>query len=130
MVGTQSSSASKRFFEFKWDARADPVLFVNVGKKRLGLALFCHRKPERSFNIHGRACPLCARCTGLLFGFFGALGLAFLHMQIPLLATLIMMTPMAIDGLSQLAGFRESNNTLRLLTGFMFTLGFTLLAAK
>jgi uncharacterized membrane protein len=38
--------------------------------------------------------------------------------------------PMTADGISQLAGFRESNNGLRLLTGFMFTFGFMSMLVK
>jgi uncharacterized membrane protein len=28
-------------------------------------AVVCHRRPERSFHVHGRQFPVCARCTGL-----------------------------------------------------------------
>jgi uncharacterized membrane protein len=30
----------------------------------LGSAI-CHQRPERSFSLAGRPCPVCARCTGL-----------------------------------------------------------------
>jgi hypothetical protein len=60
----------KRFFEFKWDERAGPALSINFGEKKLGLALLCHRKLERSLAIFGYTIPLCYRCTALLIGFF------------------------------------------------------------
>jgi uncharacterized membrane protein len=63
-------------------------------------------------------------------GFFGFIWLTLLQMQIPLIAVLLMMLPMAIDGISQLVGLRESNNVLRFLTGFMFTFGFVSLLVK
>jgi len=28
----------------------------------------CHQRPERSFVVHGRQLPVCARCTGLYLG--------------------------------------------------------------
>ena len=124
MIGANSVSIKRRLFEFVWDARAGPVLLLNVGQKRLGFAFFCHRQPERSFAIRGHPFPICSRCTGLLLGFFGFIALSLIDLQIPLFAGLMMLLPMAIDGASQLTGFIESNNLLRLLTGFLFTFGF------
>jgi uncharacterized membrane protein len=66
----------------------------------------------------------------LLVGFFGFISLALLNLQIPLFAGIVMMVPMVIDGTSQLTGFGESNNMLRLLTGFLFTFGFLSLVVK
>jgi len=129
LIGTQPASFKRRLFEFVWDARVGPVLLLNVGQKRLGFAFFCHRQPERSFAIRGHQFPVCSRCTGLLLGFFGFIVLALFNVQIPLFAGLIMLVPMAIDGTSQLTGLRESNNLLRLLTGFLFTFGFMSLVA-
>ena len=120
----------KRLFVFKWETRAGPVLFINFGEKKLGLALFCHRKPERSFTIFGHTSPLCSRCTGLMMGFSGFIWLALFHVQIPPIAAVLMMAPIMIDGASQLFGFRESNNALRLITGFMFTFALMALLVK
>jgi len=130
LIGPQSAPVKRRIFEFIWDARAGPVLLLNVGKKQLGFAFFCHRRPERSLAILGHTFPICSRCTGLLVGFFGFISLALLNLQIPLFAGIVMMVPMVIDGTSQLTGFGESNNMLRLLTGFLFTFGFLSLVVK
>lgn len=129
MIGTQPTSFKRRLFEFIWDARAGPVLLLNVGQKRFGLAFFCHRQPERSFTIRGHQFPICSRCTVLLLGFFGFISLVLLNLQIRLFAELVMLLPMAIDGTSQLTGLRESDNLLRLLTGFLFTFGFMSMVA-
>jgi uncharacterized membrane protein len=126
----EESLIRKPFFEFEWDNKAGPILFFNAGGKRFGLALLCHRLPQRSFKTFGRTWPLCARCTGLLAGFVGAAALFLLQLHVPIFATLLLMVPLAVDGSSQLAGLHESNNVLRLVTGFLFSFGFTLLAVK
>ena len=130
MIGAQSSSVRKWFLEFKWEARAGPVLFINVGETKLGLALFCHRRNDGSFTILGYKSPLCSRCTGLLLGFFGFVWQALFQVHIPAIAVTLLMVPMVIDGISQLAGLRESNNMFQLLTGFMFTFGFMSMLVK
>ena len=130
LIELQLSPVKRRRFEFTWDKRAGPILFVNFGQKRLELALFCHRNPERSFSLLGCTMPICARCSGLLLGFLGFALSVFLQLHFPLVAEALMMVPMAVDGVSQMVGFRESNNRLRLFTGFMFTFGFMMLAVK
>jgi uncharacterized membrane protein len=35
-----------------------------------------------------------------------------------------LMIPLVVDGLTQFIGLRESNNTLRLISGVLFVLGF------
>jgi uncharacterized membrane protein len=40
---------------------------------RLVGAQVCHQRPDRSFHLHGRALPVCGRCTALYLS--GALGL-------------------------------------------------------
>jgi uncharacterized membrane protein len=130
LIGAQAFSVRKRFLEFRWEARAGPILFINVGDKKLGLAFFCHRRPDRSFTILGYKSPLCSRCTGLLLGFFGFIWLGLFQVHIPAMAVILLMVPTVIDGVSQLAGFRESNNLTRLLTGFMFTFGFISMLVK
>ena len=37
------------------------------------------------------------------------------------------MIPLVIDGFSQLLGHRESNNGIRLITGFLFGFGMTII---
>ncbi len=122
--------ARKRIVDFKWDNRAGPVLFITLGERKLGLALLCHRLPDRSLTIFGHKSPLCSRCTGLLMGFLGFVGLVVFQLQIPLFAVVLLMLPMLVDGTSQLFGFRESNNVIRLFSGFIFTLALTSLLVK
>lgn len=45
-----------------------------------GFSYVCHQIPERSFQIRGHSFAVCARCTGLYFGFAaGALALPLLR---------------------------------------------------
>ena len=77
----------------------------------------CHQKPERSFYFKGFQFPLCARCTGAFLGqLLGFLWVLFLR---PKAGMLLLLGPMAADGISQRAGWRESNNVLRFITGLL-----------
>ena len=109
--------------DVKWDSHCGPIVILSYGKKRLGFALICHRKPERSFRFFGHQSLLCSRCTGLALGLIASLALLSLGITLPMSFATILMIPMLIDGFSQLFGLRESNNTLRLLTGLLFAVG-------
>ena len=95
------------------------------------LNIICHRKPERSFFIKGHQFPVCARCTGFyisLITYFIYTYYFFVDYNIYLLSfAIILLIPTAIDGLSQFLEYRESNNTLRLITGLMGGLGLGML---
>lgn len=87
----------------------------------------CHQLPERSFFGGGYQLPVCARDTGIYFGF--ALGLLVLAMlargsrpqELPrwpvLLIIGIFVAAMGVDGVTSYAGLRQSTNDLRLITG-------------
>lgn len=112
---------------FKWDARAGPIVYVSYGERKLGLALICHRRKSRCIEILGHRSFLCARCTGLSIGlvvsfFLHLLGLAP-NEYIPQFFGLLLISPMIFDGFSQLFGMRESTNLIRLLSGLLFSLG-------
>ena len=89
--------------------------------------LLCHRMPERSFFIKNHQFPVCARCTGfytglavfLIYNFFFEINYTFELFVI----AIILLIPTAIDGFTQLLGYRESNNNLRFTTGFIGGIG-------
>lgn len=90
--------------------------------------IFCHRRPDRTFKFKGKYFPVCARCTGI---YTGTLFIFILHYFIKLVYSLdllflsiILMLPTAIDGMTQLLKWRESNNLLRLVTGLLFGIGY------
>lgn len=87
--------------------------------KWLPILFKCHCRPDRSFFIRGKQFPICARCTGQLIGFFGAL-ISFHTFKIPILVLVALMLPLIVDGTVQQVTSYESNNLLRLITGILF----------
>lgn len=88
------------------------------------LRYICHQRPDRCFSINGKPMPLCARCLGFYLGLFLGIFIPIIfnmillvNIRILLILLLISVTPLAIDGLSQLVGMRVSNNKLRFATG-------------
>lgn len=88
----------------------------------------CHQLPERSFHYGGVQLPICARDTGIYFGFL----LSFIYLSLThkkrensmarpwiLILAGLGIAVMAFDGLSSYLGFRETNNSIRLITGLL-----------
>ena len=97
---------------------------------RMLFRVMCHGMPARSLELFGVPMPLCARCVGIYAGMLAGI-LAF--WAVPLLRERVMrgvafaaVTPLALDGLTQLTGLRESTNPLRLATGVIAGLAFGL----
>jgi uncharacterized membrane protein len=103
----------------KMDLRIGPILIFESNKMKIGVA-FCHRRKDRSIKMSKYTFPLCARCTGLWLGFAMGLLFRFAGLHAPPAFAVTLMLPLIIDGLTQLVGYRESNNQLRLLTGVLF----------
>lgn len=93
----------------------------------------CHRLPDRTFNICGYYFSVCSRCTGLYMGaisFYTCSLFLFVEYTILIiLFALIITFPLILDGLTQFLGFRESNNGLRFITGFVAGVGIALLVS-
>ena len=87
----------------------------------------CHQSPERSFFIRGKQFPICARCTGELIGILLTPFIYVIIKKFPLWVFFIMLFPLIIDGMIQARTRYESNNMKRLLTGFVFGIGFMML---
>jgi uncharacterized membrane protein len=95
------------------------------------LRVLCHQMPSRSIFLLGHKMGLCSRCFAIYSSFLLSAILIFLlrkyftcyHWKI---ATIISI-PMAIDGISQFAGLRESTNFLRIITGGLFGIGLAML---
>ncbi len=89
------------------------------------LKLTCHRLPERSFQW---APGLCARCTFFWAGMAVSAPLMYFR-KLPgsLVAGLFMIAPLVIDGTLQFAGFYQSSNPVRLITGLLAGTGISVL---
>lgn len=89
--------------------------------------LFCHQRPDRSFFVFGEKMACCQRCAAI-YGSMSLLGLLFVALRhrvhVPSWSTVgLFATPIALDGLTQLTGWRESNAVLRVITGALFAVG-------
>jgi uncharacterized membrane protein len=88
---------------------------------RVPFRALCHGLPARSFALFGTTMPLCARCVaiygGLIAGFLTFLAMPWLREKVMRVVAVMATMPLAIDGITQASGLRESTNTLRLATG-------------
>lgn len=92
--------------------------------------MMCHGRIERSFLLFGVPMPICARCTGIYLGLLAALAafklIPLLRERVMRAVALVAILPLGIDGVTQLLGFRESVNVLRVTTGVVAGLAFGL----
>lgn len=94
-----------------------------------GQATGCHQRPERSFFIHGRQFPVCARCTGVFIG--EVLGVIFFNvLELPILWLLIFPLIMLADWGIQYITHRESTNIRRVISGLLCGYAFGNLCIK
>lgn len=95
---------------------------------RLLFRILCHGRVERSLELFGAPMPICARCTGIYAGLLGGLAffwlIRFVREKQMRMVSFAAVTPLAIDGLTQLTGLRESTNALRIVTGVVAGLAF------
>jgi uncharacterized membrane protein len=108
---------------YNWDEKLGPILYLNIGKRTLGLCLF-HRIKDRSIKFFGIEKYLCSRCLGILLGGLSAVILNYFGFYLTFFWALILSIPILIDGSVQYFGIRLSNNIIRLITGYLF--GFSL----
>ncbi|MBQ8910997.1 MAG: DUF2085 domain-containing protein [Clostridia bacterium] len=82
----------------------------------------CHQRPDRSFFLKGRQFPVCARCTGVVVGYFcGAVLYPFFN--VPLWLTVLFCMLMLTDWLVQRIDLLPSTNLRRFCTGVLCGLG-------
>lgn len=114
-------------------AFAAPLLLA-VGLEGPGNALYslfhyvCAQNPNHSFYLADRQMCICQRCMAI-YGtmLFVGLGFYFVRERVKPLKVwqfaLLFCPPIAVDGFSQLFGWRESTWELRFLTGGWFAVG-------
>jgi len=90
---------------------------------RILFRIMCHGIRERCLLLFGVPMPICARCVGIYAGILAGIAvfllLPVLRERSMRIVAFIAVMPLAIDGLTQLAGLRESTNPLRLSTGIV-----------
>lgn len=91
--------------------------------KWLPIFFGCHCRSDRSLYYRGKQFPICARCTGELIGILVSFVL-FWFWRPTLTSAIIMLIPLIIDGFVQRLTSYESNNFKRMITGFLFGIGF------
>lgn len=107
--------------EYNYDKSIGPIIFFTFTNKKIGFCL-CHKKKERSISFFGLERFLCSRCIGILLGYiFGLVLNLFIIFRIEF--SILFIVPLVLDGVTQLFGYRESNNLLRVLTGILFGVG-------
>jgi len=110
-TGILDNKASIDKMSFPWN-------LVYSGGDRL-----CHQKAERSFFINDNQMPFCSRCTAIWLGMAIGLGIMTLYkIQLDekfLIAIILGMVPIGVDGVGQLFGFWESTNVIRVMTGLL-----------
>ncbi|MCK5261574.1 MAG: DUF2085 domain-containing protein [Thermoplasmatales archaeon] len=104
--------------EYTIDNMDFPWSFIYSAGDRL-----CHQKEERSFFINGNQMPFCSRCTAIWLGLAFGLGfVVFYRIKLNerfVLAILLGLVPIGIDGIGQLLSFWESTNVIRVITGLL-----------
>ncbi len=101
-----------------YDREADAIFTV--------YALTCHQMPSRSFFPWGEQMAMCHRMTAIHASFF-VFGMLYVTVRrrfrpLPFYLMAAYSFPMAVDGFTQLFGWRESTWELRVMTGTLFGL--------
>lgn len=92
------------------------VIYAAFGK-------FCHQIRERSFEVAGHSFAVCARCTGIYFGFAAGVLIYPLVRSLKLRDAparwwlLVAIVPTAVDFALDFFGILENTHLSRLLTG-------------
>ena len=84
--------------------------------------LVCHGIDARSLELWGATMPICARCFAIYLGALAGIATfvsipLFRRNPVPTILLALAVLPLALDGVSQALGLRESTNLLRLATG-------------
>lgn len=96
---------------------------------------FCHQMASRSIFINDIKMPVCARCasiyvaTALGLIYFRLKGFGVKEFKLDWMLMGLLFVPTGLDGVTQMFGWRESTNLLRLIAGFPYGIGFAYIIA-
>lgn len=99
-----------------------PSITLKINENAYNLCI-CHHRPDRSIRFLGLENYFCSRCLGIIFGILIGILLLVFGIYLSFIIALISIIPLILDGLSQLFGYRESNNIIRLFTGLLYGIG-------
>jgi len=108
--------------QIEWDDEIGPVLSLTIKNRKLGLC-FCHRKKDRTIWFFGLEKFFCSRCLGIVLGGIVGFVCVLYHYWPGLFWSVLLLLPLMGDSITQAMRWRESNNILRFVTGFMFGIG-------
>lgn len=110
-MNRSSKTRLKRIYE-------DVLIKLFVDNVFLYKFVHCHRLSSRSFFVRNRQFHVCSRCTGLITGYMVS-PLLLLVSEYAFRIFIVSCTALILDGVTQLMRWRESNNKLRIITGFV-----------
>jgi uncharacterized membrane protein len=96
----------------------------------------CHQLPERTLLFGKILMPVCARCSGIYIGFLCTIVFLFIvfrkrESDLPpvyiIVTAVIFILSAIVDGFFSYLGFYETNNIIRLVTGYMFGAGLSII---
>ncbi|MCL5073683.1 MAG: DUF2085 domain-containing protein [Actinobacteria bacterium] len=92
----------------------------------------CHQIPQRTLLFGKIYMPICSRCSGIYIGFLVSIIFLFLvfrkrESDLPpayvIICAAVFILSMIIDGILSYFGVYSTNNTIRLITGYLFGAG-------
>ena len=112
------SAVAPAFLALGWNAPAQAIFAV--------YSTMCHQMPSRSFYVFGQQMAFCERMLAIHAAFF-LFGMVYILSRrrlksLPTWLAVVYSIPIAVDGFTQLFGWRESTWELRLVTGGLFGL--------
>ncbi len=95
------------------------ISIASVIRKRSYTAFIfgCHQYISRTLKHSERSISICSRCAGIYIGII--FSILWVHLDVSLYYFLLLSIPMLMDGMLQCKTSYESNNSIRLITGFL-----------
>ncbi|MHB1253139.1 MAG: DUF2085 domain-containing protein [Candidatus Humimicrobiaceae bacterium] len=109
----------------------DILKFIDI----IGFSV-CHQLPERTLLFGKILMPVCSRCSGIYIGFLFTIVFLFIlfrkrESDLPpvyvIVAAVVFILSTIFDGFFSYLGFYNTNNIIRIITGYMFGAGISII---
>ncbi|HHT78855.1 MAG TPA: DUF2085 domain-containing protein [Actinobacteria bacterium] len=96
----------------------------------------CHQIPERTISFGTKSMPVCSRCMGIYIGFMFSIIIMLIIFRkkesgFPpvyiIISSIIFIISAGIDGLFSYMGIYETNNIIRITTGYLSGMGISVI---